>query len=323
MTTPVRLMDLGGILDRAIQILRARFSLFVGLAMLPGFAQLAEQVATVHPASNTDPSAAHIALVIASYGAAFVFWVANLVLPAIATAAICLAASRINFDETITIRSALGTFKSKGGRLVWLEFLQGLYAGWPLLITVFVSAAAASFSPGPFLQVPVWILGAIPCIALYSRYALAFPASAIEDLSAQSSIERSVRLSEGGRWRVCWGFLLPGGLAVGFTFGSTWLIEGLKAESSFLTRNPIAVAGLEGTVSMLLSLVFIPLSAIILTVLYYDQRIRHEGYDVERLMEQAGMEASPPEPESERGATSGTRSEGTETSEDRQPAELA
>jgi hypothetical protein len=27
------------------------------------------------------------------------------------------------------------------------------------------------------------------------------------------------------------------------------------------------------------------------TLFYYDQRIRHEGYDIERMMEEAGMTA--------------------------------
>ena len=36
---------------------------------------------------------------------------------------------------------------------------------------------------------------------------------------------------------------------------------------------------------------FIPFGAIVLTVLYYDQRIRREGYDIERMMDAAGMNA--------------------------------
>jgi hypothetical protein len=38
---------------------------------------------------------------------------------------------------------------------------------------------------------------------------------------------------------------------------------------------------------------------IALTLFYYDQRIRHEGYDIERMMETAGMiaTATPPLPD--------------------------
>jgi hypothetical protein len=34
----------------------------------------------------------------------------------------------------------------------------------------------------------------------------------------------------------------------------------------------------------------------VLTVLYYDQRIRREGYDIERMMHEAGLIASAPPP---------------------------
>jgi hypothetical protein len=36
-----------------------------------------------------------------------------------------------------------------------------------------------------------------------------------------------------------------------------------------------------------------------LTLLYYDQRIRHEGYDIERMMDAAGLNAPPTPPSGE------------------------
>jgi hypothetical protein len=44
-------------------------------------------------------------------------------------------------------------------------------------------------------------------------------------------------------------------------------------------------------VALLLGLVFTPLCHIVLTLLYYDQRIRREGFDIERMMESAGLNA--------------------------------
>jgi hypothetical protein len=284
-------MNLGAILDRAINILRARFAVFAGIAVFPGLLQLAFQLASVHPKPGADASGAQITLEVASYAASFALWVLNVVAQAIATAAICLVASRVQLGDTITFRAALGSFKCKGGRLVWLGFLQGIYAGWPLVIAAIISVAVGASGASIFVQAPIWILGVIPCIALYSRCALAFPASAIEDLSANSAFGRSIKLSEGGRWRVCGGFIFPGVASVGFFLGSAWLILRLKALNPFLDSSPFSVATLNGVVSLLGDLVFIPLSAIVLTVLYYDQRIRREGYDVERMMEKAGLTA--------------------------------
>jgi len=291
MTTTLRTMSLGGILDRAIQILRANFALFAGLALISGLAQLAFRLASVHPKTDAGLSGAHIALVLASYFASFVFWAADIFLGTVVSAAICFAASRVHLGEEATIRGAFGAFAFKGGRLVWLGLLQGIFAGWPLIIAIPVVVAMTSFGASIYLQIPIWILGSIPCIVLYTRYALAFPATAIENLSAHTAIERSISLGEGNRWKICWGFLLPGGVALALASSSTWLIEQSKTGNPFLAGNPIVVAGLDGIVALLLGLVFTPLCHIVLTLLYYDQRIRREGFDIERMMESAGLNA--------------------------------
>jgi hypothetical protein len=42
-----------------------------------------------------------------------------------------------------------------------------------------------------------------------------------------------------------------------------------------------------GTISILIG----PIFPIAITLFYYDQRIRHEGYDIERMMDEAGLNA--------------------------------
>jgi hypothetical protein len=85
-----------------------------------------------------------------------------------------------------------------------------------------------------------------------------------------------------------------------FILGSEGLITRLKMTSPLLAGSPIVVAGLNGIVELISALVFTPLSAIVITLLYYDQRIRREGYDIERMMQQAGMVAGSPKPETVR-----------------------
>jgi hypothetical protein len=296
MTEPLRPLNLGGILDRGIQIFRAQPVLFFGLGAIPGLAQLGSALAAVHPRTTTDPNAAHILAVLASYGAALVFWVAKLVLQAVATAAICLAASRVQFGEAVSVQSAFGAFTSKGGRLVGLTFLQGIYAGWPFIIAAFIAVPMATSGASIFLQAPVWILGAVPCIALYTRYALAFPATAIEDVPAQSAIQRSISLGKGARWRICGGFLVPLVPAIALGAGAGALIEIFKKHSPLLAGSPLGVAGINGLVQLFVALVFTPFSAIVLTLLYYDQRIRREGYDIEQMMAAAGLNPLPTPP---------------------------
>jgi hypothetical protein len=292
-------MTLGANLDRAIELLRSRFLTFLGISFIPGLAQLGLQLASVHPTAGDSPSALRMGLVAASYVASFAFWLAEVVLGAIANAATCLVASKTLFGDEITIRSAFHRFHSKGGRFVAITLLQGLYAFWPLIPVAMIAGvlAVALGANASYLSIVVMIVCVLPCFYLYSRYALAYPASAIEDLSSGSAINRSTELSEGGRWRITLSLALPASLAIGFNLGATELIQLLKPMSPLLAHNPLAVAALTGLADFVVFLAFTPLNGIIFTVLYYDQRIRLEGYDIERMMEQAGMSAASVIPE--------------------------
>ncbi len=293
MTESLRPMNLGGILDRGVQIIREHFALFIGLGAIPGLAQFAGAIAAIHPPSPaTDPNATQIALTLLSYGASFVIGVAKIVLQAVATAAICLAASKVNLGETITVREAFGAFTARKGSLVGLVILQGIFAVWPLIVVTLIAVPLAASGAPAFLQVPLWILGSVPCIVLYCRYALAYPAAAIEGRTAMDAINRSVGLGQGGRWRICGGIIVPLVPPFLVTVGAAGLVEFFKSYSPLLAGSPLAEAGANGVVALLTDLVFTPYSAIVLTLLYYDQRIRKEGFDIERMMDAAGLNAT-------------------------------
>jgi hypothetical protein len=71
------------------------------------------------------------------------------------------------------------------------------------------------------------------------------------------------------------------------------LLEALKNGNALLASNPLLVAGINGIVGLTTTLVFTPYGSIVLTLLYYDQRMRREGFDVERMMHAAGLDESP------------------------------
>jgi len=72
-------------------------------------------------------------------------------------------------------------------------------------------------------------------------------------------------------------------------FGSSALIVHFMASFALLAGSPWTATVVESLVLLIATLVFSPYSAIVLTLLYYDQRIRREGYDVERMMDAAGL----------------------------------
>jgi hypothetical protein len=53
-----------------------------------------------------------------------------------------------------------------------------------------------------------------------------------------------------------------------------------------------------------------PIYSIAITLIYYDQRIRQEGYDIERMMEAAGLVAPGPQPSGDGLATPAEAVEG-------------
>jgi hypothetical protein len=289
-------MNLGGILDRGVQVFRARYIVFFELGFIQGLAAFAYRVASVHPKPITSGDATNAGLVFLSYTASFVTWLATVFLGAVVPAAICFAASKVNLSEPVTIQGAFRAFTSKFWRLFGLSILQGIFAGWPLIIagiSVAVIWAAAPSSRGDWVILAViFILGGVPSVALYTRYALAYPATAIEGVTAQVAIDRSVSLSEGGRWRIFWGIVVPLVPSLFLTVGLVGLVGSLKSGIAFLFNDPLLVAGIDGIVALIAAVVFTPYSYIVLTLLYYDQRVRKEGFDIERMMQAAGLDES-------------------------------
>jgi hypothetical protein len=179
--------------------------------------------------------------------------------------------------------------------MVLLGLLQGLFAAWPLIfviiiVTAFLSGASSSIAKSPTSLILLAVLslpGIVASIALYGRYALAYPAAAIENTTASTSIDRSVQLGRDFRWKTCWAVILPGGVGVVAILGASALLKFLAAPGSFLASNPMLFSIADGVVTFVLNLFFSPFLYIVLTLVYYDMRVRKEGFDIERMLAQA------------------------------------
>jgi hypothetical protein len=123
------------------------------------------------------------------------------------------------------------------------------------------------------------------------RYSLAVPACVVENLTARKAIRRSIELSKGARGRI----FLMGLLIFIIAFGLEAVTQ------SFLVILAIKHKGQIGPAALAISQVmafftntFIgPIYAAGLALFYYDQRVRKEGYDIELMMQQAGMVVAP------------------------------
>jgi hypothetical protein len=120
------------------------------------------------------------------------------------------------------------------------------------------------------------------------RYSLAVPACVVEELPATPAIKRSIELSEGSRGRIfVLGLLVYAVRAVlGLLFGFPMIALALKHPGQPLPLPWMILAQLG---SFVISALIGPIYSTGLTLFYYDQRIRKEGFDIEWMMQAAGL----------------------------------
>ena len=137
----------------------------------------------------------------------------------------------------------------------------------------------------------------IPGIWLFAAWSVRVPALVIEGTGPFRSLGRSRRLVK-GRWWPTAGVLLVATVMVG-VIGT--VIGGGLAAAAIANGNPsVLFAVVISVLSAIVSgVVLQPFSAAVVTVLYYDLRIRKEGYDLELLADQLGLPTAglPPRPD--------------------------
>jgi hypothetical protein len=132
-----------------------------------------------------------------------------------------------------------------------------------------------------------FILLVIPGIWLYAAWAVAVPALLIERIGPFGALRRSRRLVK-GRWWATAAVLLVATIMLSLITGA---IEALLIGIESLPSQPsLFVAVLGTTVSgAVAGIITQPFRAATTTVLYYDLRVRREGYDLYLLADQLGL----------------------------------
>lgn len=315
MTSPPRPMSMGEILDRAFQIYRMHFVQLTLIAVWPGMLYGVVRLADfywIHFGSLVQPDV----------GRGVVFWrllvylayyhVDSLIGLFFMSAFVRQVASvirRQSCNWTSSLRFLLDRLKT----LLWVVLLkitavlvvpECLAAGLGLGVLALMDYAGMLTDPDT--QLPWFVIAFSVALGLFlfawlgACFAFAFPVVVLEALSGVRAMRRSWQLSKGSRARIfsCWLFLAM----IGFVLGS-----GTQAVYRFVAIvlyrnhywNPV-FQRLYSPGSVLIgtcvNVLLIPLYPITLTLLYYDQRIRREGLDIEWLMNAAGWEshANPP-----------------------------
>jgi glycerophosphoryl diester phosphodiesterase family protein len=146
------------------------------------------------------------------------------------------------------------------------------------------------------------ILLAVPVFAwLFVKWALVWPAIVAERAGPLQAIRRSWKLTDNVWWRSFAVLLVLTLITLVLYFALSFAL--FAAFSGVDSISEIALALIDTLFNVIVLAVVYPLSAAILTVLYYDTRVRNEGFDLQLLAESIGSDGSrfapPPErPES-------------------------
>lgn len=313
MNEALRPSTLGEILDRIAQLYRRNFLLFVGVAAVPIGVMIAVAVVAAIVAVAGGLAAASTA------GSSFVTGAVIIVGLLIAApiyigayvysgAGLTQAAVSAHLGESLTIRGALASVRPRFWSYLGLLFLQGLIvafipcvaAGVVIAVLLYLMSQAgigtgASVALGfvIFLAV-VAAVAAIVWLAL--SYLMGLAVNVVEKRPAWDSLRRAAQLSKGTRGRIFVMFLLLAALSLvasAIAYIPFLIVFAAIAASG---QNPqtagvafVIAEVVNLAVNLTLQTVITPISWIGLVLFYYDQRIRKEGFDIERLMEQAGM----------------------------------
>lgn len=204
-----------------------------------------------------------------------------LVVVPLGEAATTRAVSDRYLDRPSSLRSAYRAAWSRMGALISMIFiLIGAYAGSFLVVALLVAllSVAGAGGLGALLAV-VAFLTLIPALIIaYVRTVVAVPAIVLERLSGWRGLKRSWQLIGGRFWP---------------TFGRMLLLVIIASIISSVVAAIFEVPGsaidpgntfVFDQVASAIAAVFVgPLTYIGVTLLYYDIRIRKEGFDIEML----------------------------------------
>jgi len=252
----LRPLGIGELLDAAIRVYRANFLKFTGIVALALIPTTILYVILTYYASSR-------------WADLLQGFVQHLI-----SAALTLAISRAYLREPISIAGAYRLSVGRYWSLFGASFIQGLAIGVPaaaLALCLFSSAATG---------VIALIIILPPAAYLSTRWGLSTPAIVLERAGASAGLKRSWALTDGYFWRVFGVSVLAGILTL-----IVAELPGLAIEYGieFLMSSELVVAVASTLTSQISLTLALPLSTAVTTLLYYDLRVRKEGYDLELM----------------------------------------
>ncbi len=266
-------MEIADILDTAIRLYRHNFLPLLEIIAIPYSLLLAMQLIVSYQfnsltvSESADIPWSAVATMIPVVLLLIAAWI---VLYPLTEGALAFAVSEAYLGRRTSVASAY--------RRVWPLV-------WRLLLTMILVFLATS--TGTMFCI-------IPGIVLWIWFILTTPIIALEDTWGTGAVSRSYQLVQGHGWRVFGTYLLLLALVGVATYAIAIPAQfGVLAVAAALGETYLPMAGLvAGAITGVGQIVVRPVLMIAIVLIYYDLRIRKEGFDLVMLAE--AMEASSP-----------------------------
>jgi hypothetical protein len=285
----LRPLSTGEVLDRTFEIYRAHFWLFAGLASLTGaFSLILNAIQLVVHHMVLVHSGIRMAG-LATQVASGVMAILGLPVQAVVYAASVYALCEVYLGRRTTAKESLQATIGRWLRYVGIALWQGWSAAWLALVLLVpgamlmgMAARGVAFSVvgGLIVFVGVFGGGVYGAIA-YIRNALAIPASVMEKTGVRASMRRSKTLATDTKGRIFVVLLIAMAL---------YLVAGAIESPMlfFIARSPRQEHVIAQATILLIGFVahtlVSPVALIGLTLVYFDQRVRMEAFDLVMMM---------------------------------------
>jgi hypothetical protein len=308
MTTALRPMTTGELLDRTFNIYRNNFPLFAGISALAAFILVASTVLLVvlgftvpTPGAQLDPRTVFTSLAVYF----IVVGLFYLIGASLAMGATIYAVSKVHLEQPASIGESYSKVFPELGRII-LIVLSIILRMIGVLILVYIAALLISFvvalglggsavrgggggNLGGVVILTIFVLLVVVVgygfvFRVYLKYSLAVQACLLEKAAVGQSLKRSAFLTKGSLWRIFLIYLLMGIIGAAFNLV-------LQLPATFLAnKNTLLVAMVWQFLATFVAFTLsFPISTIAISLMYYDQRVRKEAFDLQLMMEAIGQ----------------------------------
>lgn len=276
MTTPMlEPMTVGGILDRAFRLYKDNFLRYVaivavieipiGLVLVVASALFYSGV-PFDPEAAETPSAPNIAMMLVGMAGLLFAALLSIIGQHLVNAALIKSVSESYLGGDTTVVQAYRFILPRVGWLLLAAFLIIWATGLGMILCV------------------------VPGVLLALFFSLTMPAIVTEDLNTIDGMKRSWQLVSGNLGKVFLVGLIV--VLINLVIGALFLAAGALIGVFAPANNMAATQVVQHTINIIPQILTTPIAAAATILLYYDLRIRKEGFDLEMLAQSLGAEAT-------------------------------